>query len=122
MFTLIVVLCLVGEPKVCGAPVEVVPSSGAIASMGHCMKGGPSYFTQQAVEGEKMGLGPGTGWFAKTYCSQKLMTDYQVWIARKKLQQQALFRQWDGVHRSPWNTEAPPTPTQADGVPYSPWD
>ena len=94
MFTLMVVLCLVADPTVCTAPIEVVPEAGKISSMGQCLRGGAIYGAQK---GEEMG----GEWFAKTYCRQKSLADFAIWLKRES--KKSRLGQADGVARSPWN-------------------
>ena len=92
-----VILCLVADPTVCTAPVEVVPQSGKISSMGQCLHGGAIYGAKKGEELE----GGAEAWFTKTYCKQKSPEGFQIWLDAEM--KKSRLGQADGVARSPWN-------------------
>jgi len=106
MIKCFVVLCMVSNPTICKAPVEIFPDDGhPIASPMECARGGLSFFSQARIEDnpdtptsqgnrEKLvdGLPAPGEWFAKTY--NRMEGDgsdiIRSWVAEEKRKALAL--------------------------------
>lgn len=93
MIRAFVTLCLISNPSVCKAPIEVTPYDHVITSPAECAKGGFIFFTQPRIvqqTPEEASASP--DWFPKVTCRMEGDGSDIVpnWIATEKARLRAL--------------------------------
>lgn len=87
MIRCFITLCLVANPHVCKAPLEIMPEDHPITSPMECARGGFVAFAQDRMaETAPDGVGPPQAWFPKV--NSRLEGDgsdiVRTWVAEEK--------------------------------------